>query len=353
MKKIILSIILALLVIATFSACESNSQAENTTNVTIGVIETTGYKSKSYIHFFDEDLKFLYKEEFDYASLSEPFDRPVCENGEVYIIPKGEFEKREETYILKYNIKSDEYKLYNTHIASMNRLAISKEFVFGVNCINGTSNLVRCSKKSAEGITAKEFKSIYIAEMFVLHEKLYVIMHTEDAKIIFAELSIETLEIVEQYDITSYGSPCNLIDYEGKIYFSNQYEDEILGTLSSSLTVFDVNKKTFKQIELNEYSSNNLVVKDEQLFVSHYDRVQNQGNKISVVDIKSNVVETYDFEHPIKQISTADEYFYVLGDNSIYKYSYEDSQFKLIKKMDISVDNSDTFYYITSFFINQ
>ena len=96
-----------------------------------------------------------------------------------------------------------------------------------------------------------------------------------------------------------------------------------------------------------------MVINDEQLFISHYDRVQNQGNKISVVDLKSNVVETYDFEHPVKQISIADEFFYVLGDNSIYKYSYEDSQFKQIKKMDISVDNSDTFYYITSFFINQ
>lgn len=38
-------------------------------------------------------MKFLYKEEIDYASLSEPFDRPFCENGEVYIIPKGKFEK--------------------------------------------------------------------------------------------------------------------------------------------------------------------------------------------------------------------------------------------------------------------
>lgn len=353
MKKLLLSIILVLLVLTTFSSCKSDSQTEDANNVAIGIIETTGYKSKSYIHFFDKDLKFLYKKVFNYASLSEPFDRPICENGEVYIIPKGEFEKREETYILKYSIKSDEYELYDTHIPSMNRLAISKDFIFGVNCINGTSNLVRCSRKSSDNITAKELKNIYVAEMFVIQEKLYVIMHTEDAKIIFAELSIETLEILEQYDITPYGSPCNLIEYEGKIYFSNQYEDETLGTPSSSLTVFDIDKKVFEQIELDTYSPNNLIVKNGQLFISHYDRVQNQGNKISVVDINSNIVEIYNFNHPIKQISIADEYFYILGDNSIYQYSYEDAQFKLINKMDISVDNSDTFYYITSFFINQ
>lgn len=353
MKNVTSTILLFLLVLTVFSACNSNPQPEDTANVKLGIIETTGYKDKSYIHFFDKDLKFLYKEEIDYASLSEPFDRPFCENGEVYVIPKGKFEKREETYILKYNIKSDEYKLYNTYISSMNRLTVSHEFLFGANCINGNSTLVRCSKEFSNDILTNEFEDIYIAEMFVLNEKLYVIMHTQDAKIIFAELSIETLNIVEQYDITSYGSPCNLIDYEGKIYFSNQYEDETLGTLSSSITVFDVNKKTFKSIELNEFSPNNLVVKDGKLFISHYDRVQNQGNKISVVDINSNVVETYEFDHPIKQIEIADEYYYILGDNCMYKYSYGNSQFKIINKMDVSVDNSGTFYYIASFFVNK
>ena len=300
-----------------------------------------------------EDLNFLYKEEVDYASLSEPFDNPICEDGEVYIIPKGEFEKREETYILKYNIESDEYKIYNTQINSMNRLAVSNKFLFGVNCINGNSNLVRCSTEELTNVTTKEFKHVYIAEMFVLNEKLYVIIHNEDAKIIFAELSIETLEVVEQYDITSYGSPCNLIEYENKIYFSNQYQDETLGTLSSNLTVFDIEQKSFEQIQLTEYSSNNLIIEGNLLFVSHYDRIQNQGNKISVVDINSNVVETYEFDHPIKQIELADEYCYILGDNCIYKYSYEDSHFKIINKIDISIDNSSTFYYIASFFVNR
>ncbi len=352
MRKLI-SVILVLLVLVTFSACDSNSQSEDAASVKLGVIETTGYKNISYLHFFDEDLNFLYKEEVDYASLSEPFDNPICEDGEVYIIPKGEFEKREETYILKYNIEFDEYKLYNTQINSMNRLAVSDEFLFGVNCVNGNSNLVRCSKEDLTNVTTKEFKHVYIAEMFVLNEKLYVIIHNEDAKIIFAELSIETLEVVEQYDITSYGSPCNLIEYENKIYFSNQYQDETLGTLSSNLTVFDIEQKSFEQIQLTEYSSNNLIIKDNLLFVSHYDRVQNQGNKISVVNLTTGTINTYELEHTIKQISATDEYFYILGDDCIYKYSYDGYQFIKIKNTNISVNRSKTFYYIASFFINK
>lgn len=352
MRKLI-SVILVLLVLIAFSACDSNPQHEDAVNVKLGVIETTGYKNKSYLHFFDEDLNFLYKEEVNYASLSEPFDNPICENGEVYIIPKGKFEKRKETFVLKYNIKSDEYKLYNAQINSMNRLAVSSEFLFGVNCINGNSNLVRCSKEDLTNVTTKEFKHVYIAEMFVLNEKLYVIIHNEESKIIFAELSIETLEIVEQYDITSYGSPCDLIEYKNKIYFSNQYQDETLGTLSSNLTVFDIGKKSFEQIQLSEYSPNNLIIKDKRLFVSHYDRVQNQGNKISVVHLDTGTINTYELAHPIKQISATDEYFYILGDDCIYKYSYDGYQFTQMKNINISVDKSGTFYYIASFFINK
>lgn len=90
MKKLLLSIIFVLLVLTTFSSCKSDSQTEDANNVAIGIIETTGYKSKSYIHFFDKDLKFLYKKVFNYASLSEPFDRPICENGDVKIAPFGD-----------------------------------------------------------------------------------------------------------------------------------------------------------------------------------------------------------------------------------------------------------------------
>lgn len=351
MKKLI-SIIFILLSFTIFSACEANLQSRDSANVKLGVIETTGYKSKSYIHFYDEDLNFLYKEEINYASLSEPFDRPICENGEVYIIPKGEFEKRKETYILNYNINSNEYKLYDTQITSMNRLAVSNEYIFGVNCINGNSNIVRCLKSDPSEIITVEFKNIYIAELFVQNEKVYAIMHNEDAKIIFAELSINTLETIGQYDITSYGSPCTLLDYKEKIYFANQYEEEAFGTLSSKLTVFDKNKKVFEQIELNEYSPNNLIINNDLLFISHYDRVQNQGNQITVINLDTGAMEAYKFKHPIKQISADDKYIYILGESCIYKYIFNNEQFQQINHTEINADKSNTFYYITSFFVN-
>ena len=51
MKNVTSTILLFLLVLTVFSASNSNPQPEDTANIKLGVIETTGCKNKSYIHF--------------------------------------------------------------------------------------------------------------------------------------------------------------------------------------------------------------------------------------------------------------------------------------------------------------
>lgn len=356
MKKTLALLLSAILILTAFTSCDKKTQDTNAKDAMLGVIETTGYKSKSYIHFFDDNLNFLFTKKFDYGSLSTAFDRAYCKNGEVYAIPRGEFDKGEETYILKYNINTDKSTLYNTHINCMNCLAVSNDYVFGANStIPSTliSTIVRCSIDSPEEIFSKSFKNVIVQEMFVLEEKLYVILQDENFNILFAELSINTLEIIEQYDITQYGDPADLMYYNGKIYFSNQYTEVVYGTLSDSLTVFDLSRKTFEKIKLNEYSPNNMLVKNGLLFVSHFDRVQGEGNKISVIDLKTNEIKTHTLEHHIMRFLSLGEYFYFLDDVNLYKYAYEDSHFKLIKKVNIPTDNSSTYFYVSTFFVNE
>ena len=48
--------------------------------------------------------------------------------------------------------------------------------------------------------------------------------------------------------------------------------------------MFDKSTKSFTQIDTSEYSPNNMLVMKGLLFTSHYDRVQDSGNKISVTD---------------------------------------------------------------------
>lgn len=351
MKKLLCFFIVGILVICLFG-CQgfTKSDTENkNSKIKIGIIETTGYKNKSYIHFFDDNLNLICKEENNYSSLSEPFDFPIYKDGNIFAIPKGIFDKRKETSILCYNIQSDSYTEYDVGLRSMNRLAVSEKYLFGINTVNNISTIVRSNIDQQSEILSKNFNNIFISEITVLNETLYAIFVFDSKNIYLVELSVETLEIINQYDISQYGDPCRFIENNGKIYMSNQYTDLFSGIPSTMITVFDKSNATFTQINTNESSPNNLVKIKDWLFVSHYDRVQATGNKISVIELNSNECLNFSFEHSVKQIATDEEYLYILGDNCIYKYLFENKRFKEVTKKELDVNKTDTFFYITSF----
>ncbi len=351
MKKLLCFFMIGILVFCLFGCQEFiKSDTKNSdSKIKLGIIETTGYKNKSYIHFFDENLNLIYKEENDYASLSEPFDFPVYKDGDIFVIPKGVFDKRKETSVLRYNIQSDSYTEYDLGLRSMNRLAVSEKYIFGVNTINNISTIVRSNIDQQGEILSQDFNNIFISEMAVLNETLYAIFVFDSKNIYLVELSIETLEIVNQYDISQYGDPCRFIENNGKVYISNQYTDFLSGMPSTMITVFDKSNGTFSQINTNEKSPNNLVKTKNWLFVSHYDRVQAAGNKISAINLNSNECFSFIFNHSVKQIASDGKYLYILGDNCIYKYLFENNEFKEVNKKNLDVNKSDTFFYITSF----
>lgn len=353
MKKFFSCLIL-LIILINLSACipSTKKHIASDTKIKLGIIETTGYKNQSYIHFFDENLNFLYREENQYASLSEPFDYPIFKNGDLFTIPKGEFEKRKETCILKYDIQADTYKEFDVGLRSMNRLAVSENYVFGVNTINGISTIARCSiNSSSPNLYSKTFTGIYIQEIVVLEDELYAILSSDEQELYLAKFSKDSLEVLEKYDISQYGSPCNLVEFEGKIYISNQYRDALTAELSSLITIFDKNTKTFSQIDLQENSPNNLLVMQDALFVSHFDRVQAQGNKVSIINLRTNGCETHTLNHPVKQIATDGNYLYVLGDKIIYKYVYKNEGLIEVNHKEMTKNSSQTFFYVTSFFL--
>lgn len=344
-----LTIIALVLILGSCSYVKDIESSRDTNNIKIGVIETTGYENKSYIHFFDEDLNPLFTEENDFSSISEPFDFPVYQDGKMYAIPKGEFESRNEHCILCYDITSDSYQEYDTGLQAMNSLAVSKNYLFGVNTQNDISTIVRCNISNSECFS-KKFPEVYIPKIVVINNFLYAVLY-EGEKIFLAEISQETLNIVNQYDITQYGDPCNLLEFQNKIYISNQYIDTLSGIPSTYITVFNQADHTFNQINTKEESPDNLISLNNLLFVSHYDRVQATGNIISVINIQTRKCVSYDFKHMVKQIATDGEYVYVLGDYCLYKYEFKNGNFLEIARHKISGDKSNTFFYVTSFFL--
>ncbi|HPZ01039.1 MAG TPA: hypothetical protein PLS28_06185, partial [Clostridiales bacterium] len=291
----------------------------------MGVIETTGYKKKSYIHFFDEDLQFLYKKEFRLASLSEYWDTPQCREGAVYAIPKGLFGKREETCILKYNVKEDRHEKLDLGLWNMNSFAFSKTHVFGVNTVNFASTIARRSLgNKKEEVFSKSFPGLYIYDLEVLDGNLYALF-TEDEKSYFGKVSMETLEFLEKYDVTPYGAPHSMIFAGDKIYLTNQYAN-FDGKPSTVLTVFYPETKTVYTVDLKTKYPDHLVAVEDLLFVSHNRCVSCKGNQVTVLNLSDETFQTLSVPHLTMQIAWADSFLYILSELEVYKYEYKDDR---------------------------
>lgn len=353
--KIFISALLVIICILTINGCQENDTQNNQTiqKAEIGVIETTGYKNKSYIHFFDSDLNFLYKEENNYASLSDSWDDAICRNYILFSIPKGIFGKQDEKCIVEYNIKTDKYEEYDMNLYSMNELAASNNYIFGVNTINSISTISRKTiGQSEKAPLIKEFPDEYIFEMIVLDENLYYFSSSvKDDSIHFKHLSIDNLSILEDFDITEYGSPADMLQVGTDIYFTNQYTGTDSEIPSKMITVFDSKKKTFSQIELSENSPNDILKYNDLLIVSHYDRVQAAGNKITIYSLSNNRIErVIDLNHDAVQCIINDNFLYVLGHESVSKFLIEDNDLKEINTSRVDMKNGKTYFYLSSLF---
>lgn len=353
--KFIISILLSITIVLTFAGC-GNKDIPNNKKVQkaeIGIIETTGYKNKSYIHFYDSDLNFLFSEENNYASMSESWDDPICRDYILFSIPRGIFEKQNEQCIVEYNINTDEYKEYDMNLYSMNELAVSKNYIFGVNTIDYISTIARRTiGLSNEKPLMKEYPDEYIFEMIVLDEDLYYFSSdSKDDSIHFKQLSIDDLSIIEDYDITEFGSPADMLKVGNDIYFTNQYTDADSGIPSNKITVFDSEKKNFSQIELSENNPNDILKYNNLLIISHYDRVQAIGNKITIYNLSDNRIErVINLNHDAVQCILKDNFLYVLSHDSISKYLITDNDLKEISTSKVNMQTGNTYFYLSSVF---
>lgn len=354
-SKFFISALLIVISVLTISGCQRIDTQNNQIRqkAEIGIIETTGYKNKSYIHFFDGDLNFLYKEENNYASLSEYWDYAICHNHILYSISRGIFGKQDVKCIVEYNIQTDKYEEYDMNLYSMNELAVSNKYVFGVNTINWVSSI---SKKAIgqydETPFIKEFPNEYIFEITVLNENLYCFsLSFKDDSVHFKHLSIDTLTVLEDFDISEYGDPAQMVQVGTKIYFTNQDTDMNSGNPSKMITVFDTKKKNFSQIELSEGRLNDIIRYNDLLIISHYDRVQSTGNKITIYSLSDKRIEkVIELNHDAVQCVIRDDYLYVLGHDSVSKFLIENNDLKEIGNTKIDKKNGKTHFYLTSIF---
>ena len=97
--------------------------------ITVGVIETSGNSKESRIYFYNQNLEKTATLPLEYASLGSIFYNPVIYEDELYLIPQGKTNVKDEKKVLKIELKSGNQKIYEINQLAMNSI-----------CVNDNSN---------------------------------------------------------------------------------------------------------------------------------------------------------------------------------------------------------------------
>ena len=110
----------------------------------IGVIETSGNSKESRIYFYNQNLEKTATLPLEYASLGSIFYNPVIYEDELYLIPQGKTNVKDEKKVLKIELKSGNQKIYEINQLAMNSICVNDKNIYTCNTLNGDSYINKC-----------------------------------------------------------------------------------------------------------------------------------------------------------------------------------------------------------------
>ena len=112
-----------------FTGCTHRESANiDLTTSSVGVIETSGNSKKSRIYFYN----------------------PVIYEDELYLIPQGKTNVKDEKKVLKIELKSGNQKIYEINQLAMNSICVNDKNIYTCNTLNGDSYINKCSKENKD-----------------------------------------------------------------------------------------------------------------------------------------------------------------------------------------------------------
>ncbi|MEI7885494.1 MAG: hypothetical protein WCI30_09110 [Clostridia bacterium] len=321
----------------------------------LAVIETTEQANKSTLSFYNQTMEKIATQEIKLGAMGSSFDLPRIYNGSMYIIPQGLGNKKDLTVILEYNLETGTYKTYDMQQPAMNSFAVNEQALYSANTINNQSIISWYDKGSGVVKTIVE-PEIYISRIDLYDDTLYAFVMTKDnsgTKAYLYLIDTKSFEITDKIDISASGPGQNYSMRIGEnIYFTNQYEISENSNIGSyDLSKFNINTKKITNIKLAEQYPFQIQVYQDKLLISHYNLVQNQGNKITIYDPKTNMQELVTLKNNLNQILIEKDQLYTRDGKYLNIYNINNGEFTLTKQIAIyTKSKSRTFYYVAGFF---
>lgn len=316
------SFILAVCCVLLLSACGQASIQEDELpgSYAVGVICTSGSHDKSSILYFDDDLNQTGVTCYPYATMGELFYAPVIFEDTVYTVPQGQANRKDEKVILQQNLETFEWQTYSLDQIAIYGLSVDSSAIFAASNMNGRSFVSRVDKADGTVKTAA-YDEIYISLVYSYDNKLYAFssQHTgAETRGTLHCLDPVTLEELQRVDLTPFGNAVySVVGVDDTLYFTPVETSQ--GTSNHIVGTYHTETGEVGAIEFSDVVYHVLNV-DDALYVTHGDLVTGEGTALSVYDIATQEIRTYDLGVWPGQIAIRGGALYVMSANSIAKF---------------------------------
>lgn len=314
-------------------------------NYAVGIIRTVGNKNRSDILYFNENLEQTGVTHYKYATMGGVFYKPVVFDGSLYVVPQGMANKKDLGIVFRQDLTTFEQEEFTVDQLAINGISVDQSAVYTVNTLNGNSIISKVNKKDGS-IETLTYEGIYIPIVYVYNDVLYAFSEQHlDTKIESTLYCInpENLSEINKMDISHLGTTIySVVGIEDMLYFAPKTTDK--DELNHIVGTYNISDGKTGSIECG-VSAQHLLQVDDKLYITHGDVVNGEGSTISIYEINTGEIASYDLGMWPGQIAVYNDSLYVMGEDKIAKF---DTQ-TMAKQAEVNV-SLDTGYYLSGIF---
>lgn len=315
----------------------------------ICVVETRGYDAQSALVFYDESLEEVGVFPLYYATLGQIFYTPSVYNGELYIVPQGIADRKDEKKVLKVNLSSLNTEIYTIDQYAINSISVNDNFIYSANTLNGDSHISKCNK-SNKLVSEYVIERMYVSKLVCTDKRVFAFASISEKLQFKSYLFIfdEELNLLNQVDITEYGYDQYKAVIKGDmLYFSNSTANN--DDARKTVGVYSIADNSIRVIKLSKDYPHDIMFYDDKLLVSHFDIVTHEGGGLSIYNPETSEAKYIDLNHGAEQMTIKGDYIYFLAKYKVYKYKLEANDLKCEKIVDVPPLCKE-FFYCTGLF---
>lgn len=332
------------------SSKSSNNQPVNN-NIDKGkaetaIIESSTFNNASYIRSYTSKGQEVKETKINCVDVNSGFLSPVKVGNKIYTNSIGGYSNRSKK-VVEFDIRNNKYNTYDI-AEGIFSVAANENYIYTTNSPPKGSIITKydMAKKSKE----KTLNVQGLVQHIILNgNKLYTFADSDerDGTLIISVINADDLSTEKLIRLKSDQSVFDSVIYKDDIYFSHMISSDG-NSPSYVVSKFNMKDYTVSDIKLKEGCPDHLKVYNGNLYISHYNPMQNTGNKLTVLNLTTGEQKLLSFKHNLMQIEVQDNKLYTCDDKNMYVYKV-DSNFKEINSFKIMDDRKD--YRIDGFFL--